>query len=273
MMSNSIGAYLFPRIFNRIKIYANKLRTIVRFLSTNQRAVHQGNGTLDDIYRHFQGVYLFCPREIKRHRNYFKKAGRGYGEDAFHGAWKKIFEEHEINRALEIGCYRGQVMSLWSLIKRRKNEEIFISGISPLDNSGDSVTSYLELDYKKDIEKNFRFFNLAVPHLLKSYSTDPVAQRHIREGDWDLIYVDGSHDFDIALQDIENSTFGLRIGGILVVDDSSLYKDFTLSFAGHPGPSKVIEEFLPNGLAHLLTVGHNNFFMKVTDTQEVLENR
>lgn len=262
---------LIPRIFNRIKIFADEIRTRFRFIFISKRTFGRNNSSLDETYRYFQGIYLFCPRKIKRHRRYFKRAGRGYGEDAFHGAWKKIFDENEIERALEIGCYRGQVMSLWSLLKQIKNEKIFVFGISPLDHSGDSVTSYPELDYKQDIEKNFQHFDLPAPQLMKNYSTDPDAQKCIREGDWDLVYVDGSHDFEIALQDIENAAFGLRVGGILAVDDSSLYKDFTLSFGGHPGPSKVIEEFPPNNLVHLLTVGHDNFFRKVLATQQTLE--
>ena len=40
---------------------------------------------------------------------------------------------------------------------------------------------------------------------------------------WDLIYIDGSHDYEIVKKDFLNSFNSLKENGIIVIDDSSLY--------------------------------------------------
>jgi hypothetical protein len=142
----------------------------------------------------------------------------------------------------------------------KRDLEVF--GITPLTNLGDDVSLYLDLDYAEDIFRNFNKFGLSQPTLLEGSSRDPDSVDLIRNGEWDLIYVDGSHDFDTCLADVLDAIVGLKNGGILVIDDSSLYTDFDLSFAGHPGPSRVARDFIPTEMKLFLSVGHNNYFLK-----------
>ena len=79
-----------------------------------------------------------------------------------------------------------------------------------------------------------------------------------------MIYIDGSHDYEIVKEDAENSISNIKKNGLLVFDDSSLFFEYNVpkdSFKGHPGPSKVVNELLgDNRLKYLGGIGHNNIF-------------
>jgi hypothetical protein len=78
-----------------------------------------------------------------------------------------------------------------------------------------------------------------------------------------VIYVDGNHDYEVALADYKVCRDALAQDGLLVMDDSSLHTDYSpakFSFAGHPGPSRVVKELAFSELRFLGGVGHNNVF-------------
>jgi hypothetical protein len=210
--------------------------------------------------------YRLCSSDIVEHRAYFKKYGRGFGEDAFHAMWFALIREFRPQRCLEIGVYRGQIISLWALIARKIGLECDIHGISPFTSSGDNVSVYLRnIDYLSDTLQNHSYFGLPAPVLVSALSTDPIAVDHSRKNCWDLIYIDGNHDYEVALADYQNCCDILSDGGLLVMDDSSLYSDYRppiFSFAGHPGPSRVVQELAMKELIFIGAVGHNNIFMK-----------
>lgn len=206
-----------------------------------------------------------CPIKIKEHRDYFKLEKRGFGEDAFHAMWLHLLSEYKPKKCLEIGIYRGQVVTLWGVIFEMMNIESEIHGISPFSSIGDINSTYDDLDYLEDTLSSVKKFNIPAPHFLKALSTEPIAKAYIRSKSWDLIYIDGSHDYDIALSDYELSKENLSVGGLLVMDDSSLYTDYqptSTSFAGHPGPSRVVNERAMKELSFIGAVGHNNIFLK-----------
>ena len=217
-------------------------------------------------YMHYY-LHYSCPQIIRTHRNYFKKDQRGFGEDAFHAAWWLLISKFRPCCMLEIGVYRGQVISLWALIGQLLGYSIDIHGISPFSSLGDSVSVYVkDLDYMGDILETFNYWKLPPPVLVKSISTDSEAVAHIRSKQWDMIYIDGSHEFEIVLKDYKLCLENLRIGGILILDDASLntdYKPPSFSFTGHPGPSRVAREYADKEMEFLGAVGHNNVFQKV----------
>ena len=141
-----------------------------------------------------------------------------------------------------------------------------LHGISPFTPAGDKVSVYLrDIDYLTDTLEHHRHFGLQAPTLIRALSTDPDAVEYIRTGRWDLIYIDGNHDYDVALADYQICRDSLADGGLLVMDDSSLYTDYQpplFSFAGHPGPSRVVQELAMKELNFIGAVGHNNVFMK-----------
>jgi hypothetical protein len=229
----------------------------------NDYTVKELEGIKDrnQLYEIFKNSYDILPDEIKEHRKYFVD-GRGFGEDAFHAMWYYIFKNYRPQNVLEIGIYRGQTLSLFQLLSDHFNIGSNVVGISPLTAAGDSKSNYIELDYEKDILVNFDKFNLKHPKLVKSFSNHGPARYEIKSSTWDLIYIDGCHDYDIVLVDYYNCVDALNQQGILVLDDSSLYEDFNYpgSFKGHEGPSKVVRDFIQPELDNFLAVGHNNCF-------------
>lgn len=219
------------------------------------------------IYSYMDDFFLYkLPLQFVRHRDYFLKDRRGFGEDAFHSMWYYIFEVYKPVNCLEIGVYRGQTISLWSMLSRYFNyPEVNIVGISPFDQSGDSVSTYKDIDYYNDTLRNFRKFNLTFSQLIKGRSSDPVSVKSVKQTKWDLIYIDGSHDYEDVLFDYKISMENLSQDGIIVFDDSSIYFDYqpnAKSFKGHEGPSLVASQIASKEMNLVLGVGHNNVFKK-----------
>jgi cephalosporin hydroxylase len=215
------------------------------------------------MHHHFHHL---SPVKLVEHRLYFNKEMRGFGEDAFHAMWWLLLREFQPKLCLEIGVYRGQVISAWALISQILHYPCEVHGISPFTPTGDSVSVYREdVDYLSDTLNSFKYFNLTAPTLVTAFSTDPEAINHIACRGWNLIYIDGSHDFEIALADYRLCRDHLVSGGLLVLDDASLGTSFhppSFSFAGHLGPSRVATEFAMKEMKFLGAVGHNNIFQK-----------
>jgi cephalosporin hydroxylase len=231
---------------------------------TAAMAKYPSRNTLHAYAVHYYRYHL--PFEIREHRKYFAQEQRGFGEDAFHTMWWMLLREFQPQMCLEIGIYRGQVISLWTLISQSINYPCEVHGISPFTSMGDSVSTYMvDVDYYNDTLNAFNHFNLPAPTLVKALSTDPEAINHIARRRWNLIYIDGSHDFEIALADYRLCRDHLVSGGLLVLDDASIGTSFrppSFSFAGHPGPSRVAAEFAMKDMVFLGAVGHNNVFQK-----------
>jgi predicted O-methyltransferase YrrM len=215
------------------------------------------------IHHYYHQLALPC---LRLHRQYFLKNQRGFGEDAFHAMWWLLLREFKPKKCLEIGVYRGQVISLWALIGELLAQPISVHGISPFQPWGDAVSAYRDdVDYWQDTLESFRFFHLPPPVLVRALSSEPAAVAHIAQGGWDLVYIDGSHDFEVALADYQLCYQHLQSGGLLVLDDASAdteYHPRRYSFAGHPGPSRVAKEYASKEMEFLGAVGHNNVFRK-----------
>jgi hypothetical protein len=262
----------FPRwVWNKIllKIDLLKYSTFKNEFSENYQFTKIFNiwKNKNDIYKYMH--HYFChlaPVEIVEHRKYFKNKKRGYGEDAFHAMWYKLFEEFRPKLALEIGVYRGQVITLWGVISKLLKINCEIHGVSPFTSSGDQVSKYLtNVDYKQDVLNACNLYDLNSVNLYRAYSTEENAIKYIKNKKWNLIYIDGNHDYDVALSDYLLCKDSLADGGILVIDDSSLYTDYLppkFAFAGHPGPTKIVNDYALKDLEYIGSVGHNNIFRK-----------
>lgn len=224
--------------------------------------------TRNEEYQYFHHFFWnLAPTWLREHRNYFTQNHRGFGEAAFHSMWFFLFKEFNPKNVLEIGIYRGQTISLFALLSKFFNINSSIHGISPFSASGDSVSVYLsEIDYYNDVLENIKYFDLPIPALHRGFSTDDSMVDIIKSKSWDLIYIDGNHDYEVVKVDYHNCIHNIKPGGLLVFDDSSLYTDFTPPFfssAGHPGPSKVANEIDVNLFKEILSVGHNRVFIRL----------
>jgi predicted O-methyltransferase YrrM len=259
------GSFLFH--YGRLPLLLNEALKNRRFIKKmSVENLHPSLMSRSDVYRYFENQFRFrSPQFLWKHNWYFKQHNRGFGEPAFHAVWHQILEELKPRKCLEIGVYRGQTISLWSLIAENLNFNCKVVGITPLTRVGDSFSQYLDVDYLADINKNFEKFKLQHGDIVKDFSTGPVGTKTINSGNWDLIYIDGSHDFEDVYLDYFNSISGLASNGIIVMDDSSMYLEEVKGYAafqGHPGPSRVCADHAMNDLEHFLSVGHLNFFRK-----------
>jgi hypothetical protein len=254
-----------------------------RSSSARNRLRRQFSGAPDDLSRKQwdfslkdpTGFYLRCchyfdrqlPSALRMHRHYFTQARRGFGEDAFHVLWFLLFREFHPSSFLEIGVYRGQTLSLASLLARDFGFNCFIQGISPFSRSGDSVSAYrTHINYYADTLENFAHFSLPSPALLRAFSTDHEARKLIASRQWAIIYIDGNHDYEIAKQDWTLSAECVQPGGLIVLDDSGLttsYQPPVFATGGHPGPSRLAQEINRSQFREMLQVGHNRVFQKI----------
>jgi hypothetical protein len=265
-------------------MFSTVKKTARRFLAHNQRraytrtnARYQDDLTFtqavqhfpdrDELYRYMHHyLHNVAPPELRAHRAYFSQERRGFGEDAFHAMWFTLLREFRPHNCLEIGVYRGQTISLWALVSRLTGFDCDLSGISPFSSAGDETSVYMsQVDYLTDTKQSFAKFSDSTPHLLKAFSTQDIAKDYIASRAWDLVYIDGNHDYEVALSDYEVCRDHLAPGGLLVLDDSSLYTDYhapLFAFPGHPGPSRVLRDFATNELQFVGAVGHNNVLRK-----------
>lgn len=259
-------------IISRIKyliIYRlSKLRKAKFDIDLPLSAIEDRFSDLDDKYMYFHHYFWnLLPENLRSHRKYFTRDHRGFGEDAFHAMWYILFREFRPKKILEIGVYRGQTLTLFSYLNELNSNSYELHGISPFTSSGDDVSVYLDnLNYYEDVVKNFEEFNLPIPNLHKGLSTDEEMTNIISNHKWDLIYIDGNHNYDVAKLDYINCANNLVKGGLLVMDDSALfngYKPSLFSTAGHLGPSKVVDEINPAHFKEIISVGHNRVFMKI----------
>ena len=221
----------------------------------------------DAYYRRtFQDFHRTLPTELRAHRSYYGSNSRGFGEDAFHTMWWCLFQSFKPESFLEIGVYRGQVVSLVALLARIERIDCKVTGISPFSSAGDSVSNYRnDVDYRLDTLSNFKHFGLPEPTLVNAYSTDPEAVKVIKSTEWDMIYIDGNHDYKIVLKDWEVCAASVKPGGIIILDDfglSTSYQPPPFATGGHSGPSRLASVINSSLFREILQVGHNRIFQK-----------
>jgi hypothetical protein len=229
---------------------------------------------LESTYKFFDYLFDCLPSPLAEHRRFFENDCRGFGERAFHSGWLWIFmnffgHRDSVINCLEIGVFKGQTLTLFPIIAEHLNKELSALGLSPFDSSGDDVSVYGAADYYKEVKEYAHYLGISDSiNLIKAYSNDPIGIEAIASKDWDLIYIDGSHDYDVVKSDFLHSARALKVNGILVFDDSSLFSQRIPlqkrlpGFPGHPGPSRVVDEICHYPLLHVLTIGHLNIFLK-----------
>jgi hypothetical protein len=226
---------------------------------------------LDLIYQNFLTQFN-NDNLLVRHRNYIKKNNLGYGEDPFHVIWREIVKSQHANfKFLEIGVYKGQVLSLVKLLSENYNKNVKLLGVSPLDNVGDKYSVYDKIDYKETILKLFEHFELSIDFnsdFIEGQSTDEDVKNRIKEkGLFDVVYIDGCHDYDCVVSDIKLIHELTKIGSILVMDDSSCFKDIKRYGAhkGHYDVCKAINDMIESNdiFEEIICVGHNRVFKKI----------
>ena len=244
----------------------------------------------DEVHRAFTEA-TWSDSALAEHRKYIEVNRLGFGDAAFHSMWRMILREAAKRfaevRALEIGVYKGQVISLWSLLARLDAMSLKVEAVTPLEGQPNKLRGlrqrikylfdatfrenfrngnfYDDEDYFGLMESLFRRFDtdLSRVNLHRGYSTDPEIVADLKSKQFQVIYVDGDHSYKGALHDFK--TFGPMVtkGGFLVADDAGCALPGTSFWKGHESVSQAAEILPSLGFVNILNVGHNRVYERV----------
>jgi len=228
---------------------------------------------------------------LSAHRAHVEANQLGFGDRAFHALWKLLLaaavERFEKVRALEIGVFKGQVVSLWALLARQYGWTVHIHGITPfqgqpLPSAGwwrslqarfnprfrariKSGDFYPEDDYEEIVRRHFSHHNLAFDDVtwLRGYSVDHPILERLQDAQFEIVYIDGGHTYEAAVADIQNFAPKLRRGGWLVMDDAAYDLPGTSFWKGYESVTNACRLLAPLGFVNCLNVGHNRVFERV----------
>lgn len=229
------------------------------------------NETPDKIYSILLDEY-FKDEILFNHREYVEKNNLGYGEKPFHVIWREIVKSQNNNfKFLEIGVYKGQVLSLIKLLSNFFNKESIMYGVTPLNTLGDKYTKYDDIDYVNTIEALFNNFNLDFKKdetLIVGCSQDELIKNIIKsKGIFDVVYIDGCHNYDCVVSDIELMLEITKKDSIIVFDDASCFKvtNRENAFMGHLDVCNAIRDRIENNdtFDEIICVGHNRIFKRL----------
>lgn len=227
---------------------------------------------------------------LLRHRAYVERHQLGYGDAAFHALWGCLLPAAAARygriRALEIGVFKGQVISLWALLARELALELEIHALTPLTGNPPKPKTiwnriryrldrayreevatgnfYPTEDYELIIRDHFKYHQLSFDtvKLHRGYSTDPALLANLVDARFEVIYVDGDHREAGARHDF--ATFGAKVvpGGWLIADDAAFDLPGTTFWKGYPQVTAALSELAPLGFVNVLNVGHNRVFQR-----------
>ena len=165
------------------------------------------NENLDEVYQNLLNEF-YNDSILLNHRTHIEENNLGYGEKPFHVIWREIVNSQPKKfKFLEIGVYKGQVLSLVKLLSNLKNKECEFYGVTPLSNVGDKYSKiYDVVDYSLTIETLFKKFNLEFDlntNIINGSSVEEDIKNKIKQlGIFDVVYIDGCHDYDCVVSDI-----------------------------------------------------------------------
>jgi predicted O-methyltransferase YrrM len=225
------------------------------------------------------------------HRRHIEENQLGFGDAAFHAMWACLLEHgvalHGGVRALEIGVFKGQVISLWSLLAKQYNWPVRVSCITPMaghprprsrlanrlwhmlsrkyrEEMANS-NFYEQEDYRGIVHRLFAHFGLDFGEvdLLRGYSTDPDVLQTTVDRKYEIVYVDGDHTFEGASHDF--AAYGPKVvkGGWLIADDAGCDLPGTTFWKGHEAVSRAVQTVPSLGFRNVLNVGHNRVYERV----------
>lgn len=232
---------------------------------------------------------------LAAHRGYIERNKLGFGDRAFHYMWwlivKDVASRSEGDlKFLEIGVYKGQVISLWLLLAGLLNRKVEVYGVSPMTGNftepkswtdkftlgirrlfrGDLVGGNMNVkeDYHTLVNDLLNRFQLDRRALVihEGYSTDRHILGRIEDHSMDVIYIDGDHRFEVCRQDIINYDPKLKRGGLMVLDDAGYFLPGGGEgkwWKGYEDVARAAEMMPELGYENILNVGHNRVYKKL----------
>jgi hypothetical protein len=208
---------------------------------------------------------------LKAHRDFIENAMRpgfiyGHGDRSLQYMWKLIVDSmSEEFSFLEIGVYKGQILSLIQLCANESNKKTKIVGVTPLLDP--SFAKYNRMPY---IENLYKQFSLTMENtvIIDGRSQEKeIIEKAYGEGPYNIVYIDGDHAYDATVADIRNYHDCLTSGGLMVIDDASNFKifpNYVQHFKGIMEVSEAVRDVLENNIDYeeILTCMHVRVFRK-----------
>ena len=244
----------------------------------------------DLIHRQFTECTWANPM-LAAHRRYVEENDLGFGDAAFHSLWLQLLAEAAVRfkrvRALEIGVFKGQVISLWAVIAKTLNLDVKISAITPLRGNPmpksriwnwlryrvdsrfrDEIVNgnfYENANYEDLIRNLFCRFSVDFEQVQihRGLSSDEKILAATAHENYEIVYVDGDHTYDGALRDF--TAFGSKVtaGGWLVADDAGCDLLGSSFWKGHESVTRAARKLPELGFRNVLNVGHNRVYERI----------
>jgi hypothetical protein len=241
----------------------------------------------DNLYRQMTDLVWSDPL-LGAHRRYVEDNKLGFGDAAFHAMWLRLLnaagQRFGTLRAMEIGVFKGQVISLWALIAKCWAIHVQISGITPLvghpmpqsrilrrlrrivdhafREEWQNGNFYPNDDYDSAIHHLFDHFDLSYTSVAmhRGFSTDQSIVEKLANETFHILYVDGDHTYEGSLHDF--TIYGPKVvsGGWLVADDAGCALPGNAFWKGHPAVTRAVEILPKLGFRNVLNVGHNRVY-------------
>lgn len=228
---------------------------------------------------------------LREHRDWIEQNNWGFGDRAFHYMWLLVLQQladtqSSSVRMLEIGVYKGQTLSLWSLLARELGMFAEFTGITPLAGKPplprifhrarmlvdrtyrqDAHVGNLHIssDFARDIETVFEKFSLPTDSLtlVRGFSQDQGVYDQVKDLSFDVVYIDGGHRYEEVSEDLRRYGPLVRHDGFLVVDDASFFEPGSSFFKGFESVSRAANELDSREFRNVLNVGHNRIYRRV----------
>lgn len=239
--------------------------------------VHEYENTPECHTKIWKSFKSFVNRnaDLKAHRDWVIANDWGYGNRAFHWMWNLIFRDVLPDNfvAMEIGVFKGQTISLWSMLNDVYSRNGTIYGVTPLSSYGDKFSKHPEVDYEEAIATIYAKFGLDADDLqiINGLSTDPnIIEEAGQVGELDLLFIDGGHDYPVIQSDLKHYCPLVKIGGLVVIDDAS--NDLNIpkgliraDWLGIDEVTQAVVEYFTDNDDYVFefAVGHNKIYRKV----------
>lgn len=233
-------------------------------------------------------IDYYAKGELNRHEVIYKKfdenvttknadlskafnLGDGFGEHSFCWNWHLLVEAMKPAFSfLEIGVYKGRTLGVIQILANQMNKKASIIGITPLTNQGDKYSTYPNENYSNSLLNNLTRMginDIDSINIIKGFSNDKASiEEASASSQFDIIFIDGCHDYEVVCQDIKNYVPMLKSGGYLVMDDASLLLEKPFGqFLGHKDVCQAIKDTIDgdSSLKHVFAVGHNRVWTKL----------
>lgn len=214
--------------------------------------------------------YVAADEELNAHRTYVKKHGMGFGENAFHWMWHLLVDQMPRKfKMLEIGVFKGQVVSLVALLAQRQEKDAEVWGIGTFvtDNPANPKRPFPEHS-PMDTYALCKAFDIPADDikLTVGSSHDEEVRKQLGRRKFNLVYIDGDHTYEGTKADIAFYSDKVAKGGYLVMDDSACALEQPWGyFKGIQSVCQAVDELLTeeNGWRNVLTVMHNRIYRRI----------